>query len=64
MLSFAKKYNNIDYDICGKLIVATEKNELPIIHNIYKRGLKNGLKGLKILSPEEILKVEYIVAGY
>ena len=57
MLSFAKKYN-IDYDICGKLIVATEKNELPILHNIYKRGLKNGLKGLKILSPEEILKVE------
>ena len=57
MVEFAKEYN-IDYDICGKIIVATEKNEIEILQNIYNRGVENGLKGLKFLNPEEIKAIE------
>ncbi len=35
--------NEIDYDICGKVIVAVEKKELPAMENIYKRGRDNGI---------------------
>ena len=47
MVEFCRKYS-IDYNICGKVIVAVEESELPQLENIYQRGLKNGLKVRKI----------------
>jgi (S)-2-hydroxyglutarate dehydrogenase len=48
----------IEYEICGKVIVATEPGELPLLDALYERGLKNGLEvekigpgGLKELEP-------------
>ncbi len=55
--------NHIAYDICGKLIVATDKKELPILENIYKNGIKNGLADIKKLSSDEILEYEPHVKG-
>jgi len=45
----------IPYDICGKVIVATEEWELPILEKIYNRGTENGLTGLTYLD-EQALK--------
>ena len=42
MVQFCKE-NDIAYDMCGKVIVATEKEELPLLHNLYERGLQNDL---------------------
>ena len=50
--------NEIKYDLCGKIIVATEKEELPIMSGIYDRGLANGLSGIKKLSATEIKEIE------
>lgn len=50
--------NNVKYEICGKIILATSENEIPIMKNIYERGIKNGLKDLRILNEEEIKKYE------
>lgn len=50
--------NEIKYDLCGKIIVATEKAELPIMVGIYERGLANGLLGIKKLSTQEIKEIE------
>jgi L-2-hydroxyglutarate oxidase len=33
----------IEYEICGKVIVATEPRELPLLEALRERGLKNGL---------------------
>lgn len=54
---------NIRYDICGKIIVATLQEELPILDNIYKRGLENGLKKIKKLSAAEMKEYEPHAAG-
>jgi L-2-hydroxyglutarate oxidase len=50
--------NEIKYDLCGKIIVATEKVELPIMDGIYERGLANGLLGIKKLNSQEIKEIE------
>ena len=52
----------IEYEICGKVIVATEPGELPILDNLYERGLKNGLEVEKI-GPEELKEVEPHASG-
>ena len=40
--------HGIEHDICGKVIVATTKEELPLLDNLYKRGLENKLDIQKI----------------
>ncbi|HMW38534.1 MAG: L-2-hydroxyglutarate oxidase [Saprospiraceae bacterium] len=55
--------NGIQYDICGKIIVATRKQQLAALHNVYERGLANGLQNLKMLQPEEMKEIEPHVAG-
>ena len=50
--------NQIRYEICGKVIVATDEKELEGMQRIYERGVENGLEGLKYLTPEEIMEYE------
>jgi L-2-hydroxyglutarate oxidase len=38
----------IQYDICGKVIVATNEAELPALQRIYERGQANGVRCAKI----------------
>jgi L-2-hydroxyglutarate oxidase len=52
----------IDYEICGKVIVAVEPGELPLLDNLYERGLKNGLEVEKI-GPEELKEIEPHASG-
>jgi L-2-hydroxyglutarate oxidase len=47
----------IGYEICGKVIVAVEAGEMPLLDNLYERGLKNGLEVEKI-GPEELKAIE------
>lgn len=61
MVSFCKQHD-IPYEICGKVIVATKKEELPLLENLYKRGIQNGIK-LKKLTPEELHEIEPHVQG-
>ncbi len=48
----------IPFDICGKIIVATRQEHLPILNRIFERGEQNGLAGLKKISPDEIKEIE------
>jgi L-2-hydroxyglutarate oxidase len=56
MVEFCQKYG-IDYDVCGKVIVATEPEELPLLENLYQRGLENGLE-LQKITAEQVKEVE------
>jgi len=55
--------NNIQYDICGKVIAATSEKELPALENIYNRGIENGLTGLEYLSEYQLKENEPHVNG-
>jgi (S)-2-hydroxyglutarate dehydrogenase len=55
--------NDVPYEICGKVVVATEEKEVPLLNNLLERGIRNGLQGLKRLSKEELLEIEPHVSG-
>lgn len=55
--------NEIKYELCGKIIVATEKEELPILSNIYDNGLANGLQDIRRITSDEIREIEAHCAG-
>ncbi|MGM7636835.1 L-2-hydroxyglutarate oxidase [Bacillus sp. Hm123] len=61
MKAFCQQHN-IEHDICGKVIVATKNEELPLLDNLYNRGLENELDVTKI-SKEELKEIEPHVNG-
>ena len=54
--------HGVAYEICGKVIVATEPEEIPRLRNIYERGIENGLAVEKI-GPEELGELEPYATG-
>lgn len=50
--------NNIPHDVCGKVVVATSKEELPFLDKIFKTGLENGLSDIQKITPEQIKEHE------
>ena len=56
------KEQGIDHELCGKIIVALNDDEVPRMHNIFQRGQENGVN-CKIISREEMLEIEPHVAG-
>ncbi|PWA07046.1 L-2-hydroxyglutarate oxidase [Pueribacillus theae] len=61
MVDFCEKHG-ITYDVCGKVIVAAEKAELPLLDRLYERGLQNGLQVRKVDS-SELKEIEPHVNG-
>ena len=56
------KEQGIDHELCGKIIVALNDDEVPRMQNIFQRGQENGVN-CKIISREEMLEIEPHVAG-
>ena len=57
LVEFAAAHG-IDHDICGKLILATSQEELPLLSAIFERGRQNKVPGIAYLSPREIEEYE------
>ncbi len=62
LYDFCLKYD-IPHHRCGKVVVAVSDDELPNLDKLEKRGIENGLKGIKRLGPGEIKEYEPHVAG-
>jgi (S)-2-hydroxyglutarate dehydrogenase len=62
LLNFCREHG-IDYDLCGKIIVACDNKELVSLENIYKRGVENGLTGIKKINQSEIKELEPHCSG-
>ena len=62
IVAFAKKHN-IDYDVCGKIVVATTEDELPRLDKIRENGFLNGLKGIEIIDRKRIKEIEPYIDG-
>lgn len=53
----------IPHEICGKLVVAADESERPRLLALHERGQQNGLRGLRLLGPEEMREIEPHVGG-
>ncbi|MFN8688836.1 MAG: L-2-hydroxyglutarate oxidase, partial [Cyclobacteriaceae bacterium] len=62
LLAFCREHH-VPFELCGKVIVATEQHELPLLENLYQRGLQNGLNQIRRITPDEIKSYEPYVAG-
>lgn len=62
LIDFCRE-NDVPFDLCGKIIVATGEKELPLLQNLLTRGQQNGLTNLKMLSAGELKEFEPHVAG-
>ena len=62
MVEFCREHD-IMHEVCGKVVVATEAEEIPRLEKLFERGQENGLEGLKRLTPEELREHEPHVAG-
>ncbi|MGD2182028.1 L-2-hydroxyglutarate oxidase [Lusitaniella coriacea] len=56
MVDFCQKYD-IAHEVCGKVIVATEENQIQALENLYNRGIANSIEIEKITA-EEVKKIE------
>ncbi len=56
MVEFCQAHD-LRYEVCGKVIVATEDQQLSMLENLYNRGLENNLKVAK-LTREQVQEIE------
>jgi (S)-2-hydroxyglutarate dehydrogenase len=62
LVAFAREHG-VKHDICGKLIVATTKEELPRLEKIHKTGIANGIEDMRLVNAEEIREIEPFCEG-
>lgn len=62
LIDFCRQ-EGISYELCGKIVVATSKEELPLLNNLYERGKQNGLVNNTIMGREALREIEPHVNG-
>lgn len=62
LVKFAKE-NDVPHDVCGKVVVATKKEELPFMDKIFDNGIQNGIEGIEKIDADQIKEHEPHVEG-
>jgi len=62
MVDFCERHD-VRHELCGKIVVATEPEEIQRLHALFERGVANGLQGLELLRAEQIREYEPHAAG-
>lgn len=62
LVAFAREHK-VKHDICGKLIVATDKEELPRLEKIFTTGMANGIEDMRRVNAAEIKEIEPYCEG-
>lgn len=62
MLEFCQQHS-LPCEVCGKVVVATQAEELPALEELRRRGQANGVPGLSLLGREELREREPHCAG-
>lgn len=57
MIEFCREHE-VAHEVCGKVIVAIDTDELPRLEELHRRGEANGLVGLRMIGPEELREIE------
>ena len=62
MIGFCQEHG-IPHEVCGKLGLAANAEEIPRLNDLFERGLQNGLTGLQKLEASEMREIEPHVGG-
>ena len=62
LIEFCRAHD-IPHQLCGKVIVATQPEELPRLEELRRRGEANGLTGLQLIGPEQLREIEPHATG-
>ena len=62
MVEFCREHG-LPHEVCGKVIVATQAEELPRLEELRRRGEANGLTGLRLIGADELHEIEPHASG-
>lgn len=62
MVEFCRE-NSVPYELCGKVVVATDESEIPALEELYRRGIANGVPNLRMLNGGQIREIEPHASG-
>ena len=62
LVKFSKE-NNINHEVCGKVVVATHEKELQFLDKIYNNGIENNTEGIEKINASQIKEIEPEVNG-
>ena len=62
MVQFCRD-QNIAFEICGKVVVATVESELAGLHELMRRGAANGVPALAMINTEQLHELEPYCSG-
>lgn len=57
LVRFAQEHN-ISHDVCGKVVVAVEDSELPMLEKIHGIGQQNEIEGLERINADQLREIE------
>ena len=57
LVQFCKEYK-VAHDVCGKVVVAAEDWELPMVDKIFKRGKENDTEGIQKITAQEVADID------
>jgi L-2-hydroxyglutarate oxidase len=60
MIAFAKEYD-IAHDICGKVVVASNQQEIVRLEKIHQTGIENKIEGIERISSDQVKEIEPFV---
>ena len=62
LVTFSEAHH-IEHQICGKIIVATNRSEIGVLETIFKKGLENQTPGIELIDAAEIQVKEPYIKG-
>jgi L-2-hydroxyglutarate oxidase len=62
LLDFCNR-EHVPYDLCGKVVVATNEAQRPLLKTLFDRGMQNGLSKNRMITAAEIREIEPHVNG-
>ncbi len=62
LVAFATKHH-IPFDICGKIVVATDEKELPHMERVFNNGIQNQVEGIEKINSDQIMEIEPYCKG-
>jgi len=62
LVDFCKQHE-IPHEICGKVIVATDEEEVPRLEGIFETGTINGIEGIELIGRKRLKEIEPYAEG-
>lgn len=62
LVEFSREHG-IKHDVCGKVIVAINEEELPHMEKIFNNGVANGVEGVEKITGEQVKEIEPFCEG-